>query len=153
MVLPAGYLGSRRGRDAELYPEAWSGGFGEVDAAPTEGVGAGVGDDGEDVSLGEGDGLGVGEGVRLREGLGVDGDGLALGVGMTNSPRNGGGKPRTGIPAVTVDMKRCQISAGIDPPYTAEKPSMLRSGMFPRGYPTQTQVASWGTYPQNHAFV
>jgi hypothetical protein len=53
--------------------------------------------------------------------------------------------------AVACAMKSCQISAGIVPPYTAEYPSMSSKGICPCGYPTHTQVASCGTYPQNQA--
>ena len=53
--------------------------------------------------------------------------------------------------AVACDMKSCQISAGIVPPHTAEKPSTFSNGISPCGYPTHTHVTSWGTYPQNQA--
>jgi hypothetical protein len=121
-------------------------------------VGGGGLGGGEEVGEGLGRGGGcVGRGgIALGDGAGgsaagtdgtVEGDGL--GVGQTG----GAGNRSTRIPDVALAMKSCQISAGIEPPNTSAKPSTPCMGTFPRGWPTHTHVASWGVYPQNHAFV
>jgi len=116
-----------------------------------EGVGVGVAVwSGEGEGEGEAEGDGDSEGVGVGAGVGVE---VGDGVGVGNSTSEGGWKVCTGMPVVAADMNRCQISAGIDPPYTAENPPTFRMEMFPRGKPTQTHAASWGTYPQNQAFV
>jgi hypothetical protein len=113
-------------------------------------VGAGLGG-GKDVGEGLGGGgecVGRG-GLTLGDGAGgsaagtdgaAEGDGDGLGVGQTG----GVGNRSTRIPDVTLAMKSCQISAGIEPPNTSAKPSTPCIGTFPRGWPTQTHVASWG---------
>ena len=109
----------------------------------------------------EGDGLGpwwwhffgfgnghlVGFGVGDWEG---DGEGLGLGGGRVMEccgftvfcEKSGVGKSSTGRRANAVDMKSCQISAGIEPPNTSGKPSTLCMGISPALYPTHTQAAS-----------
>ena len=96
-----------------------------------EGVGVGVA-----VWVGEGEGEGEGEDDGDSEGVGVGagvGVGVGDGVGVGNSTSEGGWKVCTGMPVAAADMNRCQISAGIDPPYTAENPPTFRMEMFPRG--------------------
>lgn len=103
---------------------------------------------------GDGDGDSEGDGGGDSEGVGVGlGDGVGVGVGVENSTSEGGWKGCTGIPAVATDMNRCQMSAGMDPPYTAGNPPTSRMEMLPRGYPTHTHAASCGMYPQNQALV
>lgn len=109
----------------------------------TGGLGCGVVDgvgeaDGDGVGVvvwtaegeGGGDSEGDGEGVGARVGVG---DGVGLGVGVGNSTSDGGWKDCTGMPVVAADMNRCQMSAGIEPPYTAGNPPMFRMEMLPRG--------------------
>lgn len=112
-------------RDA-VVPGAQEGhdGVGEAD-----GVGVAVA-----VCSGEGDGdsEGVGVGVGVRVGLG-DGVGVGVGVGVGNSTSDGGWKGCTGMPVVATVMNRCQMSAGIEPPYTTGNPPMFRMEMLPRG--------------------
>ena len=93
--------------------------------------------------LGFGNGHLVGDGDGDRDGLGGGGGSVTECCGFTVfCEKSGVGKSTTGRPANAVDMKSCQISAGIDPPNTSGKPSTLCMGISPALYPTHTQAAS-----------
>jgi hypothetical protein len=55
-------------------------------------------------------------------------------VGPTTCPaKDGTGNDATGSPCIATDMKSCQISAGIVPPYTGDTPSTLFNEISPFG--------------------
>ena len=101
-------------------------------------VGEGLGGGGESVGRG---GLTLGDGAGGEAaGTGETGEGAGPGVGHAG----GVGNRSTRIPDVALAMKSCQIRAGIEPPNTSVNPSTPCIGTFPRGWPTQTHVASCG---------
>jgi len=63
---------------------------------------------------------------------------------------DGYGKGRTGLPARAAVMKDCQMRAGKVPPSTRETPCTSYIGRG-RVWPTQTDAASCGVKPTNHA--
>ena len=61
----------------------------------------------------------------------VVGVGEAVGVDVGNSASEGAWKDCTGMPVVATDMNRCQIRAGIEPPYTGGESTPFRSARTP----------------------